>query len=219
MNNMNLKRLAFALAVVACAFLVLGAAATRNRYVGVFVGDGSLTTNIAVTSVGGGLGTAAYSNASAFYGTVASNQFHGAFTGNAAGLTNVSVTSTNALYATNDPAGAALSMVSKLDVTNASVANTLLVTGIANQDPRIFIARGSAVQSTNNLIEAQNTAQTVLFSVSAGGAVAIASNTVASWPTAPKYGGNAVLVNSNGVVYLLTSGAGLTWTATNKLGP
>lgn len=38
-------------------------------------------------------------------------------------------------------------------------------------------------------------------------------------PTGPSTPGNAYLWNSNGVVYLLTSGNGTSWTATNKIAP
>lgn len=47
----------------------------------------------------------------------------------------------------------------------------------------------------------------------------VLSNAVASWPTAPEVAGQCFLGNSNGVLFLLTSGVGATWTATNKLGP
>jgi hypothetical protein len=45
------------------------------------------------------------------------------------------------------------------------------------------------------------------------------TNSLAAWPTAPATPGAAYFGNSNGVVYLLTSGLGNTWTSTNKLGP
>ncbi len=45
------------------------------------------------------------------------------------------------------------------------------------------------------------------------------SNALSAWPAAPRSEGEAFIGNSNGVVYLLTSGTGLSWTSTNKLGP
>lgn len=46
------------------------------------------------------------------------------------------------------------------------------------------------------------------------------TNALANWPTAPATRGGAVIVNSNSVVYLLTSTPnGTAWAATNKLGP
>jgi hypothetical protein len=111
-------------------------------------------------------------------------------------------------------------MASKANVTNASIANTLLVIGIANQDPTILTARGSVIQATNSILEVQNTGQTVLFSVNAGAVVQLATNVPSLWPAAPKQGGGCAFVNSNGTVYLLTSLPDtLTWAATNKLAP
>ena len=51
------------------------------------------------------------------------------------------------------------------------------------------------------------------------GTLGIRSNTVATWPTVPSAHGEARFVNSNGVVFVLTSGMGLTWTSTNKIAP
>ena len=45
------------------------------------------------------------------------------------------------------------------------------------------------------------------------------SNALSFWPTAPRKTGDSFLGNSNGVVYLLTSGVGSTWTSTNKIAP
>lgn len=46
------------------------------------------------------------------------------------------------------------------------------------------------------------------------------TNALSSWPTAPRTRGEAYIGNSNGVVYILTSGPGaLSWSATNKLAP
>jgi hypothetical protein len=50
-------------------------------------------------------------------------------------------------------------------------------------------------------------------------AVGIASNTPSRWPQAPPSPGCAMFVNSNGVVFLLTSGTGMTWTGTNRIAP
>jgi hypothetical protein len=48
---------------------------------------------------------------------------------------------------------------------------------------------------------------------------AISSNALTAWPSAPATAGAAYFGNSNGVVYLLTSGLGTSWTSTNKLAP
>lgn len=45
------------------------------------------------------------------------------------------------------------------------------------------------------------------------------TNAVSAWPTAPAFPGAYAIVSSNGVVYILTSNIGATWTATNKLAP
>jgi hypothetical protein len=68
-----------------------------------------------------------------------------------------------------------------------------------NEDWTIMIMRTNAVEATV--------------------AVGIASNTPARWPSAPPTPGCAMFVNSNGVVFLLTSGTGMTWTATNQIAP
>jgi hypothetical protein len=47
----------------------------------------------------------------------------------------------------------------------------------------------------------------------------VSSNATSGWPTAPQKAGDAIMVNSNGVVYMLTSGIGATWTSTNKIAP
>ena len=47
----------------------------------------------------------------------------------------------------------------------------------------------------------------------------IKSNAVSTWPTAPRTRGDSYVGNSNGVVFMLTSGLGITWTATNKIAP
>jgi len=68
-------------------------------------------------------------------------------------------------------------------------------------------------------IDGNQMAGTNFASVSLG-QLFIATNDLSVWPTAPTFPGQAVFVNSNGVVYLITSGPGLaTWAATNKLAP
>jgi hypothetical protein len=47
----------------------------------------------------------------------------------------------------------------------------------------------------------------------------ISSNAESAWPTAPVTEGAAAFVNSNGVVFVLTSGFGATWTGTNQIAP
>lgn len=47
----------------------------------------------------------------------------------------------------------------------------------------------------------------------------IRSNTVSVWPATPPTAGACYFGNSNGTIYLLTSGLGLTWLGTNKLAP
>lgn len=49
--------------------------------------------------------------------------------------------------------------------------------------------------------------------------LSIMSNSVAGWPAAPSFEGEAFIANSNGVIYLLTSGTGNAWVSTNKLAP
>jgi hypothetical protein len=46
-----------------------------------------------------------------------------------------------------------------------------------------------------------------------------ASNALTAWPANPVSPGGYWIGNSNGVVYILTSGLGSTWTSTNKLAP
>jgi len=45
------------------------------------------------------------------------------------------------------------------------------------------------------------------------------TNAESAWPTAPAAAGAAAFVNSNGVVFVLTSGLGATWTGTNQIAP
>lgn len=48
----------------------------------------------------------------------------------------------------------------------------------------------------------------------------LSTNALSAWPTAASLPGQAVFVNSNGTVYLLTSGPNATtWGATNKIAP
>lgn len=47
----------------------------------------------------------------------------------------------------------------------------------------------------------------------------ILTNAESAWPTAPAAAGAAAFVNSNGVVFVLTSGLGATWTGTNQIAP
>jgi hypothetical protein len=68
-----------------------------------------------------------------------------------------------------------------------------------NDDWTVMITRTNAVEATI--------------------ALNIASNTPARWPSAPATPGGASFVNSNGVIYLLTSGTGMTWTGTNRIAP
>lgn len=50
--------------------------------------------------------------------------------------------------------------------------------------------------------------------------VFLSTNDVSVWPTAAQLPGQAVFVNSNGTIYLLTSGPNTTtWAATNKIAP
>lgn len=51
------------------------------------------------------------------------------------------------------------------------------------------------------------------------GSTMLYSNALSAWPTVPTVSGAAAFVNSNGVVFLLTSGLGATWTATNRIAP
>lgn len=155
MKNINLKGLALVAIGLTVALLLMGAAATRNRYVGTFVGDGTSLTNI---------GTASFT---------ASNYYVGAFVGNGAGISNVITVGTNdyAMVATNDPAGALISMASKAAITNASIVNTLLVTALAAQDPTVLTVRASVIQSSNNIVSIQSSDQTPLFVISNTGAM------------------------------------------------
>jgi hypothetical protein len=47
----------------------------------------------------------------------------------------------------------------------------------------------------------------------------VKSNAVAIVPASPQSHGDAFLWNSNGIVFMLTSGIGNTWTATNQIAP
>ena len=48
----------------------------------------------------------------------------------------------------------------------------------------------------------------------------IRTNSLASWPSAAPFPGDACIVSSNGVVYILTSPPNSTaWAATNKIAP
>ena len=50
--------------------------------------------------------------------------------------------------------------------------------------------------------------------------LSLATNDVAAWPTNAASPGGCLFVNSNSVVYLITSSPdSTTWAATNKLGP
>jgi len=95
----------------------------------------------------------------------------------------------------------------------------------------VFYARSPLWSSGNLNAAAPNTAGTEVFSAGTNGVVAAAnigfvggqfvvqSNALSAWPTAPRSRGDAMFVNSNGVVFMLGSGVGLTWTTTNKIAP
>ena len=229
------------------ALLVIGAA-SRATYKGVFVGDGTGLTNVTATASGGSavyVTTSPLTNkvsaANITVGTVAS-VFDGAAITNlgaanlavggvlpvldGGSLTNIITSSTNAeyavsaLYATNDPAGTAISMASKAASTNASIVNTIIVAALNAQDPVVATVRASSIQATNNVFEVENSAMDVLFGVNASGSAVIGTNELSTWPAAPTAGGQALLVNSNGTIYLLTSiPFTATWAATNQLAP
>lgn len=178
-----MKRFIFGFTVCALALLVMGAAATRNRYVGVFVGDGAGVSNAVA-----GSGAATYVT---------------------------SATLTNKTYASN--------LVGSVAVTTTNTLTSLTVQGAEGTDAIVAAVR-HATGASNDVLQVQNTSNGFLFGVTTngvarGGGFVVRSNAMANWPTAPRYHGEAIFVNSNGFVYLLTSGVGLTWTATNKIAP
>lgn len=92
--------------------ILIIAAASRARYVGVFVGDGAGVTNVPSGSVSG-YGTIAYSNAAAYLlqksasisvsnlpAGLSDSNYVGVFYGMGTGVTNVA-NATNSIYATN----------------------------------------------------------------------------------------------------------------------
>lgn len=189
------------------AALVMGAAATRNKYVGAFVGDGSGLTNTAAS--GGSSTVAAYVSAATLTNKVqASNIVAGGVLPvlNAGNLTNIITTSTNAFSATW-----------ATNWTSGNIIEFLTVQAMTDRTAGTF--RRAAGQ-TNNIVEVQDQSNNKLLSVGPGGTLHLTTNLLASWPTTPDTGGGCALVNSNGTLYALTSlPFTKTWAATNKLAP
>jgi hypothetical protein len=78
----------------------------------------------------------------------------------------------------------------------------------------------SVIQVTGGNVSASSSGLATVAGVPVkSGIYTVQSNSLALWPTAPLTRGDAAMVNSNGVVFILTSGTGLTWTSTNKIAP
>lgn len=118
-------------------------------------------------------------------GVTASNNYNGTFTGSGAGLTGIADTNFNAnLYAAS---------------TNASINNSLAVTGLTGDGYRLAV-RGTSAQ-TNDVLQVQTALNALVFGVQLNGTL--------RWgdaPTNATMGSNVVLylvVTNNGVGYAL----------------
>lgn len=179
--------------------LLTGAAASLTKrygaFSGTFTGLATGLTNSAGadlgSAVGGGTGTASYSNASAFM---------------------------HSSLATSNSAG---------DVTLKGTSTFLqfLATGNTSGQQYWDFYNGANTFQMRRKTDGGGTVLDNVFIITNGVfvhgiPVCLATNAVAAWPVQAQTPGGAAFVNSNAVVYLLTSSPGsLTWSATNKIAP
>lgn len=211
-----MKKILIGFTAFGLMLLVLGAAATRNRYVGTFVGDGVGVTNSVATYVSTSPLTNKVSAANITAGTVAS-----AFDGNA--ITNLGATG-GPWVRTND-SRAITNLAGDLTLQASSTFLQMNATGSGTGYKYFDFYNGGSALSLRRKTDNGATVLDVPFTIAAGNftfgiPVELPTNSLASWPVAPTIGGASCFVNSNGTVYLLTSlPATLTWAATNKIAP
>jgi hypothetical protein len=114
-------------------------------------------------------------------------------------LTSVTITNSGAAKFGGD-----VQIVGSLTVDGIDASGSITTTDV-------FYGNGGGISNA--------TASQVVSGGIVNGYLQVKSNAVASWPSAPTVPGAFAIVNSNGVVYLLTSGVGSAWTATNKIAP
>jgi hypothetical protein len=135
-------------------------------------------------------------------------------TNNAASLTNITASSTNADTAT---------IATWVTGNGAALTNQVGSQGyltVNGASDGIEVAFRAFAAQTNPVFAVQSSGAANLVSVGPQGALFLATNAVADWPTnADTYGG-AAFVNSNATVFLLISGPNSrAWTSTNKIAP
>lgn len=239
MKDINLKVLLLFVSGVSAALLLMGAAATATRYKGVLVSSSSFITNltsVTITNSGdmkvGGdaqvVGTLAVNGVNASGSVVTTDSFYG----NGSGLTNLGFSAIDALGTAARSNAVAFLKKQTADTNTAGdltleAASTFLqmeATGNTTGFRMYDLFNGGSEFQMRRRANGGASVSAIIYALTNdvftfGVPVGVSSNAVAAWPVAPRSPGDAMFVNSNGVVHLLTSGVDGTWTATNRIAP
>lgn len=233
MKDINLKALLFVALGVSAALLMMGAAATTTRYKGVLVSSSSTITNLTSTTITNSSdmkvgGTLVVDGVTAS-GTIETTDV---FYGNGNGLTNLGFSAIDALGTAARSNAVAFLKKQTADTNTAGdltleAASTFLqmeATGNTTGFRMYDLFNGGSEFQMRRRANGGASVSAIIYVLTNdvftfGVPVGVSSNAVAAWPVAPRSPGDAMFVNSNGVIHLLTSGLGSTWTATNRIAP